>query len=681
MKPIVLLLIPLLLTAQTLTLETIEVGAQQETQEQSRYEETVDKEGYMPRAPMQHQITTKRALEVAGSNGDPVKVLKTLAGVVSTNNDDSSEIFIHGSKPRETLFTLNHLPLGYFFHLGGMHSVLAPEIVQQMDAYLGGFDVSYESMGAVVDVTPKYPSNRNKGRIHIGMYDADFALSGALNESTSVFIGARRSYFDLIANQIIDELDKDKDDDSKKTTFSLFPQFYDAQFIVKSVVGDHILSLEAFLAKDELKLNDTMKKDKDPVAVGKIESKTESNTVGVRWRYFGEILSTNTLLYRLSTVENLALYDENFYIKTDHTRYGFYHESVFELENHKPMIGLELIYSQAPIKSHFYSLSTADEEPPVAGRDTFEIDKTFIGRSYTIFAQDIYSITPSSSVRYGARAQKISFNDFGYNIDPRIAFVHDVDKTLTLSLAVGRYSQFPSTITVIDGFGNPRISQTEFSNHYALSAQKKLNDGSTVVIEPFFKSFENLAISDETNTYESTGKGEAYGLDLTYRKSIEDFDIILAYTYVKAKRELSTDSTKMYRFEGDIPHTLQLNTTYHFGNNYRFSLLGKYSSGAPYTPIVGTQEYQYEGKTYKRPIYGESYSKRYSDYYDLDIQLGKTFRYDGGKSSLELSLELMNITALFHDNVSSINYDDNYEEDGIVKQMGFLPSIHANYRF
>ena len=39
------------------------------------------------------------------------------------------------------------------------------------------------------------------------------------------------------------------------------------------------------------------------------------------------------------------------------------------------------------------------------------------------------------------------------------------------------------------------------------------------------------------------------------------------------------------------------------------------------------------------------------------------------------------ISSNFRKNVAGIDYDDNYQEDGKYYQMGFLPSIHINYRF
>jgi len=672
-----LVTIPLLLSAENITLDSIEVNAQLS---RSDGEVLYDKEGYMKAAPMQKQITSKQALEIAGTNGDPIKALKSFAGVVSTNNDEGSEIYVHGSKPRETRFSLNHLPMGYLFHFGGLHSVVAPEMVGQIDAYLGGFDVTYGAMGAVVDITPTYPTGSGKGRVHIGMYDADFAYDMRLGEDTNLFISARRSYFDLIADKLIEEFDTDKDDERKKTSFTLFPQFYDAQLVLTHNVGNHAFSLEMLAAQDKFKVKDTFNVEKDPLAVGKLNINIKSNTVGARWLYAGDDMTSNTLIYRLFTKQNAEFYDADYFLDTKEEEYGLYHETVVNLDAHTLTLGGEFKLVNAPTKIHSNAPGTTDFEDVITEQEVIDIDKTFKAKEYTLFAQDIWDITSSNHLRYGVRVWKTDFQNFGSGIDPRIAYVHDFTNDFTVSAAVGKYSQRPSTFTTIKGFGNPQIDTQESSDHFTLSFQKTFSDKSSLVVEPYFKKFQNLAVTDDLNNYEAVGEGKAYGVDVTYRKKIEDFNFMLAYTYVNAKRQLNTDNKKQYRFEGDIPHTLQLTTTYHFWNSWKVSSYFKYNSGAPYTPIVGTTPYIYEGKEYVKPIYGKPYSKRLDDNYDLDVQIGKTYKYANGKS-LEVSLELMNINALFKKNVESIKYNDKYEEVGTENHLGFLPALHLTYRF
>ena len=678
MRPLLLsLLIINLLYSEDIILPDIKVTSSIEEEGDDQDDLIVQKEGFMPKAPMQQQMTTKQALQTAGSNGDPIKALSSLAGIVSTNNDSGAEIYIHGSKPRETQFSLNHLPLGYVFHMGGLHSVIAPEATAQIDAYLGGFDTTYSAMGAVVDITPKYPVGSNSGRVHLGLYDADFAYDVKLGENTSLFLGGRRSYFDFIADDIMDELEKDEDDDSKKTTFTLFPQYYDAQMILSHTAGDHIFSLEAITSEDKMKLNTTMNKSKDPVANGKINTKIGFTTVGARWNYSGDSFESMTLLSQLKYKEDVEFFDEGFFSDTTYTDNRLYHETIFDTKDHTPLVGFELREITVPFKAKFFTNFSGDDFTPlISDQEIASADKTYSAKIYTGFAQDIWDISDDNHFRYGLRAWKTDFQDFTGGVDPRFAFVHDFDKTLSASVAIGKYSQFPEFIYLTKEFGNPLIDTSESSMHYAFNVSKKFEDKSSITVEPYFKSFEDLAITDEVKMYESVGKGEAYGVDITYKKNIDNLDLLLAYTFVKSKRQLNTNSNKQYRFQGDIPNTIQLNTTYRFANDWRVSSLFRYNDGRTYTPIIDTEE---ADGGYTRPIYGKPYSKRMPSNYDLDIQVGKTFKYSD--SSLELAIELMNVNALFRKNIDSYEYTDEYERDGEIEQMGFLPALHLNYRF
>jgi len=676
-KTIYILLAPLLLVAD-IALDDINITLSDEREEAADF--IIQKEGYLENAPMQKQITTQQALKVAGSNGDPLKALKSFAGIVSTNNDEGRELYIHGSKPRETFYSINHLPLGYLFHGGGLHSVIAPEATAQIDAYLGGFDTTYEAMGAVIDITPSYPKGSNKGRVHIGLYDADFAYDAKLGEDTSLFISGRRSYFDFIASKVLDSLEEDERDPEKKTTFTLFPQYYDANLILSHNRGNHTFSLEAITAQDQLKLNSNINETKDPVANGKINIDNKFTTIGARWLYSGDNYESMTLLSHMNRVFNGEFFDADYFVDTESNELSLYHETVFDVENHKPLVGVEVIQRRNPITAYISNPPSSDDfEPLVTDQEVVDLDKTFESKSYALFAQDIWSITPKDHFRYGVRAWDMDFQGFGSGVDPRFAYVHDFSKTLSTSFAVGKYSQMPQITNVIEGFGNSRINTVEHSNHYTMSVSKKFNNNSSLVVEPYFKTFENLAIRDDVTKYEAVGEGEAYGFDVTYQTKLNKFDFILAYTFVKAKRQLNTNNRRQYTFEGDIPHTLQINSSYQFNNNWRLSSLFRFNSGSPYTPVIGTEDAVYNGQAYKRPIYGDPYSKRLPDNFDLDLQISKTYKY--ANSSLEVAFELMNVNALIKSNIQEYRYDDNYVIDGEFEQMGFLPAFHLTYRF
>lgn len=688
-RNIALLPLPLLLSAQTtLELEKIEVNASSQQIFKNHVvpqkswlndSELFQKETFLKSAPMQQQISVEQALEHAGTNGDPLNALKSFAGV-TVKGDRSGELYIHGSKPYETKYTINHLPIAYLYHLAGYYSVIAPEATAQIDAYLGGFDTSYYAMGAVVDITPKYPVGSGKGRVHLGMYDADFAYDGKIDNSTNFFIGGRRSYFDFIADDVIEEFDKDENDPTKKTTFTVFPQFYDAQMILVKTIGIHAFSLEGFMASDKFKLNDTMQKYKDPVAQGKINFSQSSKTLGGRWMVGARDYNADTLLYFIDSNAHTNLFDADYYVNENNKGIGIYHESVFLFEDHKPTVGFEASSTKIDLDAYIINPPMEDYDSLVTDQTAIRLKKSFRANYFATFVQDLWDITDRDHVRYGLRGWDLNFQNFSTGIDPRVAYVYDFSDDASISAAVGRYSQMPQAITIIDGFGNPKIDTFEHSDHYVLGLQIRFQDASILKIEPYYKKFDNLAISDDTLNYKTVGKGQAHGIDITYKKNIDDLDLIVSYTLVNAKRQLSTATTHQYRFSGDVPNTFQVSTNYRFHNDWRMSGYVKYSDGLPYTAITGTENYVYNGNTYVRPIYGTPYAQRLPYSLDVDVQIAKKQTLPNGKS-LEYSVELMNLNALFRKNPLSVRYDDAYKVIGYEEEMGFLPAFHITYRF
>jgi hypothetical protein len=630
-------------------------------------------ETLLENAPMQTQFSVDEALNFAGTNGDPLKAIQTLAGVTTTSND-GGELIIHGSKPRETIVTIDHLPIGYIFHLGGLYSVIAPEATRQIDAYLGGFDTTYYGMGAVIDVKPKYPVGSGNGRVHIGMYDADFALDVPLSEKWSLFLGGRRSYFDLIAEDLIDELEKNDDDEEEKLTFTLFPRFWDFQLLsYYEIDSRNSLSFEAIFSKDELKLHSTMQKDKDPVANGKINQSRGFETYGFRWKYGDEVQKSHTLLYYLHNYLDMELFDSDFKIDVITKQTGLFHETVWDIGKHKSVLGFELVHEDSPIDVNSPKHPDADDfDYYMTDEEIIRVDKDFEANTKILFFQDTWEFADNWKARCGIRGTHTDFQDFGGVVDFRHALIWEASEDRSFSFSGGTYSQFPEPSYVIEGFGNDKIDTYEKSIHYAFNWTEKFVEGS-LKLEPYYKKFTDLVIEDNETLYNADGDGYAYGVDITYEYKKEDFSLILAYTYIRAEREIQ--GGELHRFYGEIPHTLQANALYKFSNGWNVSGLLKYASGTPYTEIIKTETYTYEGKEYHRPIYGTPFGKRLPETIDLDVQVGKEF------GDLEFAVELLNLSTLFHENVSSVKYNDEYKKDGYYYQMPFFPAFHLTYRF
>lgn len=640
--------------------------------------EYVEQRSYLPDAPAQKRMTADEAMFVPGVQGDPLKALKSLSGITSMS-DMTGELYIYGSKPQESQFSLNHLPIGYVYHMFGLHSVLSPEAIEQIDAYLGGFDVTYgDAMGGVIDITPRYPTGSDSGFVHAGIYDASAGMDVAISDDLSLFVGARRSYFDLF----LDAVGKTTGtlDEESNTTYTQFPNYWDTTALLDYRIGDgHALSFEMLAAGDGLTIQSYENAVKDPEATGNIDNSSGFVSGGVRHRFEGVDYSAQTLAYYNYTYFDTELFTD-YYAKFESQVFGLFHQSDYQAgEEHLLSFGLEANHLDIPLDLNISRPpSPTDPDFDFTTEKKIHVDETIRLDTLALFLQDTWQLTGDLSLRYGVRYSTTDYQGFKNLFDPRAAAVYRLNEADALSLSVGRYSQMPEGFKTQQDFGSPNLTY-EHSTHYML-AYNHVDRETEWSIQPFYKQFTQLAIdvldaNDSTAGYASTGQGDAYGLDLSARYRDGRYYGFIAYTYLSARRQADTGDPTKYPFYGDIPHTLQILGSVRFWDNWAFSMLTKYNSGKPYTPITGT----YTDPTNRvRPVYGELFSERLPDYFTLNLKIAQQIAL-GGSEQLTWSFELMNATN--HENVTDIRYDDNYNVEGYITQLPLLPWFDVTYRF
>jgi len=674
---VLLLSIPGLLAG--VTLETIEVNSETMDDAQAPFKNIFQKPDYfetpqyVPDMPSQKRMTKEEAMFIPGGQGDPLKAIQSLSGVTALG-DLSGELYIYGSKPEETLTTLNHLPLGYLYHMGGLHSVIGPEAIEQIDAYLAGFDVTYgNAMGGVIDITPAYPQGDLKGYGHVGLYDASAGITVPVNEEMSFYFGARRSYFDLLLGAVgkaTGTIDEDTN-----TTYTEFPNYYDLSFIGSYVPNDNnIYSLELVSADDALEIATYANAVKDPEANGQIKSHRGFTTVGLRHQSFYGAYESNTLLYYKYSTARVKLF-EGYFIDVDSHESGLYHQSSYIYKEHKFVAGLELQHLETPIDLNISDLPSSDNPGfDFTTANKYRISENIRANAASLFIEDIYHLSSKMILRPGLRFSYSDYKSYGGYVDPRLSLLYAPNPEDTFSFAAGLYSQAPSGIKSIDNIGNPEIGY-ERAIHYVLHYDKKLQKRGDFSVDLFYKDYQNLVVDDNASQYLNGGEGYAYGVDTNYKLRYENYYAYAAYTYIRSKRQLNSASRQLERFYGEIPHTFQLIGGVRFWKNWLFSTRLNYHSGAPYTKVIATTT-DTTGRVL--PLYETPNSSRLPDYFSLNLKIAQQFRLEGG-SKLEWSFELMNVTN--HENISGINYDDNYNEVGYYKQLPLLPWFDLTYYF
>jgi len=634
-----------------------------------------DRSNFVENMPAQKRLTKEEAMFMPGTQGDPMKAISLLGGVTSLG-DTTGELYIYGSKPEESLYTINHLPIGYLYHLGGIHSVISPEAIGQIDAYLGGFDVTYgDVMGGVIDISPAYPTSKNSSAYgHVGIYDASAGANVALSDKLSFYLGGRRSYVDLLLGAVgkaTGTLDEDNN-----VTYTQFPQYYDITFMMSyNLDSNNHFSLELISAQDELKIHSEANAVKDPAANGDVNAKFGFTTVGGRWEVFNRNYSANTLVYNLAQNTKTEFYDD-YFVNVNSNRFGIFHQSTLEYDKHKVVAGFEYTNFQTPLDINA-SRPPSEDDPDYdfTTEEKFSVNRTLSGDAYSIFLEDIYSPNYNWSIRFGARFAHSSYQNYGSTIDPRFSILYALNSKSNVSFSTGRYSQYPEGFKTMEEIGNTELA-SEIAWHYILHYDVEAANNLHLNIEPYYKDFDNLAIDDNTSGYANEGDGYAYGIDTSLKYRDGRYYAFIAYTYLESKRELNTADGELKRFYGDIPHTLQAVGAWRFANNWSLSTLAKYHSGKPYTEIIGTYtDTVVDGRV--RPIYGESNAARLPDYFTLNVKIAQQIKFEN--SALEWSFEIMNLTN--HENISDIRYDDDYNEIGYYKQLPLLPWLDITYRF
>ncbi len=141
-------------------------------------------------------------LPIAGDK-DLFKSLQLLPGV-SSSNQESSDLYIHGGTPSQNLVLFDGMTLYHLDHSFGFLSAFNTDAIKDVRVYKSNFSAKYGGrLSGVMEITAKSGDNRNT-RLQIGatqlnghaVLQLPFAGKGAL------LLSARHSY----SNYIIDEL-------------------------------------------------------------------------------------------------------------------------------------------------------------------------------------------------------------------------------------------------------------------------------------------------------------------------------------------------------------------------------------------------------------------------------------------------------------------------------------------
>ncbi len=647
-----------------------------------------------------------------------------LGGIFSTFNTDAI---------KEADFHAGGFPAQYGGRLGSILNIVNRE--GNTEELTGSANISLISSKALVEgPLPTFGSDLLKG---------------------SWMIAGRRTYFDVISNAfyrhiILPRTDPDVREGAPENVFPYY--FYDFQGKVNLDIGsDHRLTWSSFYGDDVLNWEyqddyssddweDDGWYDEDYYYEGR-----DSSVFDWRWGNFTNSLSWRWIISpKLISRTFMANSRFRFAVDFDYVDESF-NRSAFDTSNYRSAYGFDLFdrINDNTIESNLTWLANDDHNVLVGFQRkqvNFQLgmilkaEEIYNGEKETFrdtimwmeskpaesafYIQDQWDMSALLSMQTGLRIANYSLHDTTY-FEPRLGLKYFLSENVSLKGSVGRYHQFLTVANPPDEnlrfldiwFGIPGDRPAPRSDHYIFGIEYLSDSDILVRTEAYFKSFDNLLTLKPTDLIAVTEEGQlridpfnefwdtdayAQGMEILVKKLSGKIRGWAGYTYAQTKRKY--EGQDWYFPKYDRTHTLNVVADWALNDALHFSTAITYSSGNPYTPVIGRTETWQDGSWdldnswYGREsfLYGKKHSVRYPGYFRWDVSLKKRQPFLNGHR--EWYFQVLNVTN--HLNVFSYLYRNHgeynyrtyeYENKGVqrfgIPMFPFLPTFGVKFEF
>ncbi len=548
-------------------------------------------------------ITAAEVTKVAGARNDPILAVTNTAGV-NTGGFSGAPV-VRGGGPNDNLYYLDNIEIGNPFHFGGLVSVFNANTLSKVDLYTGALPARYGNvMSAVIDVETRQP--RTDG-FH-GVFDGNLLFSeglieGPLGWGTSFFLAGRRSYIDLIASRAF-------------PAFTVFPRFTDFQSKLSAPLpGGGRFDAESIGAQDALSV--VLENGGITRGFGTISADTGYRSTGGNWRQpLGEHASNRLTLNYQEPYTDFQL-GRLVSVKDYRYQWTVSDDVAWQINDHHELrSGLRydtinfLSRRIQPDTSSLRNPGQQRQQPPTAEEldalPKLTTDTTGNEKVYGAYVEDAWKPVESLTLSLGARYDKLQSTRQDH-VAPRLGASWRPDPDTTYRLGYGQQFQFPSPTQLLPGVGNPTLSSA-FSREYVLGMDRQISDQLFGRLEVYHRDLFGLVISDPVQRFTNLGSGRSTGAELTLEFAEQaGWSGALALTYARTFRTRPDKGELPYEYDqpwiGNL--TLSAPTIWEWSPSLRL----RYSTGRPYTPVVGRTQ----TPTGYQPVNGPENSARYPD--------------------------------------------------------------------
>ena len=593
--------------------EAIEMVAGRKYTVTIRLESEADGERYETEVRARHRevasvaIDAREATQIAGTSGDPVRVLASLPGV--TQAVWPAAIFVvRGSNPGNTGFFIDGIRVPALFHLALGPSLIAPELLSGLDFYPGAYPANFgRYISGVMSIHSERPP---QDRVHVStdikFYEARAVATTPIDHARGVVSAAFRYSY---TKPLMSLFDKD-------TTID----YSDYQLRVDHALGGGQVTMFAFGSFDRL-ANETASAAPSPTGTI-ISSQTgalQFHRLDLRWSgpaLGGRLLfgvtgeydhAESSLAQAPITVGALGVAPRLMWSR----RLG----SIFELE-----AGADAEYQH--FEAHPVPLSGGSSD---------------LGRSRPALTQGTFvslRFLPSERLAISPGVRGDLFAEEGtsrYVVEPRLDGRLDIKPWFALLLNLGRFSQMPSlpvNVAAFESFGLASIG-LQRSDAISGGVNARMPDDTSIEVIGFYQRMVVTDVTDLdiqsakiTGNYLVLHDGVGYGVQAMIRRpNTHRLSGWLSYTL---SYSLRNGANGVVRSDWDQRHVLNLVLAYRGPAGLSFGTTVHYHTGRE-VPVLPSM------KRVELPAF-----------YRLDLRIERKFVFD--RFILTPYLDVANVT-------------------------------------
>ncbi len=621
---------------------------------------------------------------------DIIKSLTLLPGVKS-EGDGSSGFQVRGGTSSQNLILLDDASIYNSGHVMGIFSVFNDDALGSAALYKGQIPASYGgATSAVLDIQSRSANYQGiEGGFDIGLLSSKAYIEAPIIEDKlSVFVGGRRSYFDLFL-VFSDEFRGN----------SLY--FYDlnAKVNYRATENDYV-TLSFFKGQDTMGLKDMM-----DIGWG-------NNAVSGKWLHrFGSNLSATTSLIttQYGTENGIDVADIYCAFSGHINNYGIKESVEYTTANHTLNFGvqstwIDILSAEWQFNDFLQREQRNGVESSLWVNDQWKISPDFeisAGLRLNLFlsmgGSPYYTLDSDGDIvetlNYGSGKVVQSY----LQLEPRFSANWRISPTSSLKAGYSRSSQNVHALRNSNTMSMPfdryamssNIIKPEISNQVSLGyiALTPSHDYEFTA-EVYYKHTDNVYDYRDGKLFNSEielerlilgGEGRSYGAEFSAKKSVGRLTGWISYTLSRVDTRIEgINNDQWYRASNDKRHDLSIVALYDMRGGWSASANFLYNTGQAMT--VPSAKYQVDGEVY----YYYSGRNNYStpDYHRLDV----SFTHSKRKKNYTRQWSIGCYNIYNHYNPYLIYFEENASSasgsDAIQYSLfGIIPSISYGITF